>query len=189
MPPPDLPEADRPWRQECNLREEEFKAECRGWDVNEAVFTAAMWPMYHPLLRADFRIFDQYRLIGDTQYKQDRQDALGRQYSHEDQDRTDPHKKQDKRYQHESLDSEDNQGKGNGSASGVCPFTVPIHSFWGTQDRRITRDMVQQWNRFTTGCFTCSPVDGTHLWPLHKEPKTAWLQQIVNHLGQLRHTT
>lgn len=34
--------------------------ECRGWDVNEAVFSAALWPIYQPLMRADFTLFDEY---------------------------------------------------------------------------------------------------------------------------------
>ena len=38
------------WRQE----------ECRDWDVNEIVFSPAMWPVYHGLMRADFTLFDEY---------------------------------------------------------------------------------------------------------------------------------
>jgi hypothetical protein len=34
--------------------------ECRGWDVNEIVFSNAMWPVYHGLMRADFKLFDEY---------------------------------------------------------------------------------------------------------------------------------
>ena len=34
--------------------------ECRGWDVNEIVFSPAMWPVYHSLMRADFTLFDEY---------------------------------------------------------------------------------------------------------------------------------
>lgn len=60
MPPPDIPHEQRPWRVSAHLDEEAFKDECRGWDVNDVVFTAAMWPIYQPLMRADFAIFDQY---------------------------------------------------------------------------------------------------------------------------------
>ena len=35
--------------------------ECRGWDVNEIVFSPAMWPVYHALMRADFTLFDEYK--------------------------------------------------------------------------------------------------------------------------------
>jgi surfactin synthase thioesterase subunit len=34
--------------------------ECREWDINEVIFSKAMWPMYQPMLRADFTFFDQY---------------------------------------------------------------------------------------------------------------------------------
>lgn len=60
MASPDIPFEERPWRQQKNLNEEEFKDECREWDISEVVFSAGMWPMYQPLLRADFTIFDEY---------------------------------------------------------------------------------------------------------------------------------
>ena len=60
MPAPTIPHADRPWRQQRALNEEQFKEECKGWDISDVVFSAAMWPTYHPLLRADFTIFDEY---------------------------------------------------------------------------------------------------------------------------------
>lgn len=37
-----------------------LQEECRGWDISDVVFSAAMWPTYQPLLRADFTIFDEY---------------------------------------------------------------------------------------------------------------------------------
>ena len=37
-----------------------MQVECRDWDVNEIVFSRAMWPVYQPLMRADFTIFDEY---------------------------------------------------------------------------------------------------------------------------------
>lgn len=37
-----------------------LQEECRGWDVNELVFSEAMWGTYQPLMRADFQLFDQY---------------------------------------------------------------------------------------------------------------------------------
>jgi hypothetical protein len=39
--------------------------ECRGWDISEVVFTAAMWPTYQPLLRDDFTVFDEYIWRGE----------------------------------------------------------------------------------------------------------------------------
>lgn len=38
--------------------------ECRGWDVNEVVFTPALWPTYQSLMRADFTLFDEYEFAG-----------------------------------------------------------------------------------------------------------------------------
>ncbi len=37
-----------------------MQEECRGWDINEAVFSPGMWEMYQPMLRADFKLFDEY---------------------------------------------------------------------------------------------------------------------------------
>ncbi|KAK9813306.1 hypothetical protein WJX72_012248 [[Myrmecia] bisecta] len=60
MASPNIPEDQRPWRQQRTLNEEEFKEECRGWDVNEVVFSAGLWPTYHSMMRADFTLFDAY---------------------------------------------------------------------------------------------------------------------------------
>ena len=43
MPSPDIPFEERPWRQQRNLDEEQFKQECRAWDISEVVFSPAMW--------------------------------------------------------------------------------------------------------------------------------------------------
>jgi hypothetical protein len=42
-----------PWL--CAIQEE-----CQSWDVNEVVFSPALWPTYHHLMRSDFRLFDEY---------------------------------------------------------------------------------------------------------------------------------
>jgi len=59
FPPPSMPMEERPWRVNKDLSEEEFKTECRRWNINEIVF-AELWSVYHPMLRADFTLFDQY---------------------------------------------------------------------------------------------------------------------------------
>jgi hypothetical protein len=46
MASPDIPWEQRPWRQQRGLGEDDFKEECRGWDVNELVFSAALWGTY-----------------------------------------------------------------------------------------------------------------------------------------------
>ncbi|PNW78637.1 hypothetical protein CHLRE_09g388900v5 [Chlamydomonas reinhardtii] len=63
MPAPDLPEAQRPWRQQRSLGTADFQEEVRGWDVNEVVFSPDMWQMYEPILRADFKLFDEYQML------------------------------------------------------------------------------------------------------------------------------
>ena len=61
FPAPDLPPAERPWRAQRGLDDTAFKAECREWDVSEALFAdAALWAQYVALLRADFSLFDEY---------------------------------------------------------------------------------------------------------------------------------
>ncbi|KAF8058893.1 zinc finger CCCH domain-containing protein 24 [Scenedesmus sp. PABB004] len=60
MPWPGIPEAARPWRRQAALDEAQFKEECRGWDVRDAVFAPAQWAVYGAQLRADFRLFDEY---------------------------------------------------------------------------------------------------------------------------------
>eukprot|EP00879_Flechtneria_rotunda_P033622 GHRR01037256.1.p1 GENE.GHRR01037256.1~~GHRR01037256.1.p1 ORF type:complete len:201 (+),score=46.85 GHRR01037256.1:2652-3254(+) len=60
MPWPHIPMGKRPWRQQKGLGEKEFKTECRGWDINELVFSPGMWEIYQAMLRADFRLFDEY---------------------------------------------------------------------------------------------------------------------------------
>ena len=42
------------------MTDNQFKDECRAWDVNEAVFGPNMWPTYQPILRKDFELFDRY---------------------------------------------------------------------------------------------------------------------------------
>lgn len=140
MPFPDIPEAKRPWRRQAGLEESDFKEECRGWNVNEVVFSASMWPIYHPLMRADFRLFDEYVL---------------------------------------SPLPGDQGGQ-------VQPFFFPIHTFWGTQDKKITTEMVQGWSRFTKSEFTCTEILGDHLWPINNaEAKTAWLTHITEGLTKI----
>jgi len=57
---PDVAEADRPWSRNGPMSDEEFKEECRGWDVNAVVFAPPNWPTYSPMMRDDFTLFDSY---------------------------------------------------------------------------------------------------------------------------------
>ena len=59
---PDIPETERPWTPQASLpTDAAFQQECRGWDVNEVVFSPDMWGMYKDLMRADFCCFDEYQ--------------------------------------------------------------------------------------------------------------------------------
>jgi surfactin synthase thioesterase subunit len=62
FPAPDMPVAERPWTANGGgtLADKEFQDECRGWDVNDVVFSEQMWGVYGGLLRADFGLFDAY---------------------------------------------------------------------------------------------------------------------------------
>lgn len=91
------------------------KAECRAWDINEVVFTPGMWQNYQPLLRADFMVFDQYVYHPLTQAPHG---AAAPACS-----------------QSEAGLSEESDAQ--------PPFAFPIHTFWGTQDGRVTQAMVQ----------------------------------------------
>lgn len=74
--------------------------------------------------------------------------------------------------------------------------TLPLHSLpnvnlktynrtWNATsgDRKVRRDMVLGWERFTKGGFECVEIQGNHLFPLDKEPKTVWLQHIADRLS------
>ena len=67
FPAPDIAPAARPWVPNAGLAEAAFQKECRGWDVNEVVFSRAMWGVYEPLMRADFRLFDEYEFAHAAQ--------------------------------------------------------------------------------------------------------------------------
>ena len=66
FPAPDIPVAERPWTANggSTLGDAAFQAECRGWDVNELLFSEKMWGLYGGLLRADFGLFDTYSFEG-----------------------------------------------------------------------------------------------------------------------------
>ena len=60
MPAPCMDPAARPWRAQAGLDAEGLKAECRAWGISDAVFEPAVWTSYEGVLRADFRLFDEY---------------------------------------------------------------------------------------------------------------------------------
>ena len=126
FPAPTIEDKDKPWRKNKHLSEREFQDECRRWDVQEVVFTG-IWKIYHPLMRADFCLFDSYE--NDLKEK---------------------------------------------------TFTSDVTAFHGTNDRMISKSMVEKWGTMTTGAFALKIVQGgNHLFPLEKESKIAWLKRVV----------
>jgi surfactin synthase thioesterase subunit len=60
FPAPDIQIERRPWRVNESLDDAAFKEECRAWGMDEAAFGEKIWPVFEPLLRADFTLFDEY---------------------------------------------------------------------------------------------------------------------------------
>ncbi len=60
MASPDIAAAAKPWKPNREMGTAQLQAECKLWDVNEAVFHPSVWLTFEPLLRADFTLFDQY---------------------------------------------------------------------------------------------------------------------------------
>ena len=60
FPAPDIQIERRPWRVNNRLDDAAFKDECRAWGMDEAAFGEKIWPVFEPLLRADFTLFDEY---------------------------------------------------------------------------------------------------------------------------------
>jgi medium-chain acyl-[acyl-carrier-protein] hydrolase len=71
------------------------------------------------------------------------------------------------------------------SLAGEDAFDFPITTYSGSRDRKIDADMVSRWQRFTTASFSCSQIQGHHLWPLDKAAKQDWLLRIVAELSLL----
>ena len=61
---------------------------------------------------------------------------------------------------------------------------VPLVTFWGTDDRRVKEDHVLDWAQFTTKTFQIEKIKGNHLWPLDKNAKSVWLENIVNFMSE-----
>lgn len=65
MVAPDLPHSERPWRRSSNLTDEELQEECRAWGSNEEIMNPEIWQVFGPLVRDDFKIFDEYNFEPD----------------------------------------------------------------------------------------------------------------------------
>jgi hypothetical protein len=69
--------------------------------------------------------------------------------------------------------------------AGSPPFSFPVFTYWGSEDRRVKEDHVKGWKKFFSGDFSCEEIQGNHLWPLDKAKKTLWLDKIVVQLDKL----
>ena len=70
--------------------------------------------------------------------------------------------------------------------TGDAPFPVPFTCFWGSQDRRITQQMVLGWQDFTSCSFSAHQISGHHLWPFDREAKVHWLATVADGLLALK---
>jgi hypothetical protein len=190
--------------------------EMRGWDISEVVFTPAMWPIYQPLLRADCTLFDSYvhkplqppvmspgaahaadsstglrpGISGVT--TADSVSCSGIAGDRAGTPAGTPSASVDGPMSACCSAPADTQpstqlGGGGPSDVGEAPFPgLPIFAWWGGRDRRVSKELVHGWSRFTSGPFqmTCMP-GGTHLWPLDPALKPQWLKELVGHLESL----
>merc|ERR1712000_649520 len=76
FPAPHMPEEMRPWRVQRDLNVAEFKTELMNWDDGhfgkgmrgEVVYDEPAWTdTWEPLIRADFKLFDEYKLKHDVE--------------------------------------------------------------------------------------------------------------------------
>lgn len=159
MPSPDTAEAARPWRRQSGLGAAAFQDECRAWGISAAVFEPGMWRTYEPLLRADFRLFDEYELLPLPPPAAADGGSGGAAAAAASDD-------------------------GHGEPPCCAPFDFPVTVFWGGADARVTRALVEGWARFVTkgaGRFEIAEMAGAaHLWPIgDRAAKAEWLRRIV----------
>lgn len=121
------------------------------------VFSAHMWKVYEPLLRSDFKVFDEYcsSRPGEAPFSFPLVSFWGRH---------------DKRVTREMVE-----------VCGVPCLSAAAH-FPSSQLRRAL--VAQGWQRFTTGPFSCIEIEGNHLWPMEKGPKAVWLKAITDRLRE-----
>ena len=50
FPAPTIDEKERPWNRNAPMDDPAFQNECRGWNVNEVVFTPGNWKTYAPMM-------------------------------------------------------------------------------------------------------------------------------------------
>lgn len=67
FPAPHYPEAKRPWRRNARLSDSQFQEEVKAWDKEhfggaaKVVFEESWKDTWEPMMRADFKLFDEYK--------------------------------------------------------------------------------------------------------------------------------
>ncbi len=156
----------RPSSRQCACGAQE---ECRAWDINELVFSAGMWPVYQPLLRADFTLFDSYVHQaggggGGGGGAEPFPDLPLHCWWGEGDRRVTKGMVQVRR----------------GGTTARMRAQVACTLWAGAVTRERRGSCAQEWRRFTTGPVQLRSNPGNHLWPLHPEHKRRWLLEIVD---------
>jgi surfactin synthase thioesterase subunit len=107
--------------------------ECRGWDISDVVFSAAMWGMYQPMLRADFKLFDEYTPSSSSSSSSS--SHHGKCNACSDNSREDAAAA--------AAATSTSMAGATSMSPQQRPFGFPMRLFWGDQDRRVTQGMVQ----------------------------------------------
>ena len=115
-----------------------------------------MWELYGGVLRSDFSLFDTY----------EHEHGSGAASSGAESS--------------SAVAAAAAAAAAAGSAGAVAgasgaPFDIPITTFYAADDRRVTRQHVEGWRRFSTSAeFSTSQVEGHHLFVYNPDQKAAW---------------
>eukprot|EP00923_Selenidium_pygospionis_P035244 GHVN01061461.1.p1 GENE.GHVN01061461.1~~GHVN01061461.1.p1 ORF type:complete len:317 (-),score=102.89 GHVN01061461.1:415-1365(-) len=139
MAAPHIPRDLRPWRVSSHLSEVELKEECRMWDVNNEVFGKGVWEVYEPLLRDDFKVFDEYEFEGDESGDRGGTDSTGeRGESGERSERG------------EADESSEVSSLSSASAVILSP-DIPTSCYVCGSDKRVTHSIMSGWAEVMCG--------------------------------------
>lgn len=69
-------------------------------------------------------------------------------------------------------------------APGAEPLRdIPLHVYYATGDRRISREMVQQWQQLCNLPISVNELPGNHLFVFDPAHKEIWLRHALAELG------
>jgi hypothetical protein len=173
--------------------------ECRAWDISSVVFSAGMWDMYQPMLRADFRLFDEYEHQQPGQGGGGAQPPFGfplHAYWGARDGRVSRHMVQAsglldcccrqaawERQQRRCTRVSSPLAAVCAGGPGGC-VAVRLEGSAASPARRLPpQPWLQGWSRFTAGGFSLTEVQGNHLWPLDRTAKAQWLADIAARLA------